>query len=104
MSKALHRTGHMPYASLIVGRVTRQNGNDRDEWFVEDDTGEIVVDFRSDHIPSIGTDVIVWGSARQNEIDEIAWCPLAKNIEKIARALDLSAGALLRKAERSPRR
>ena len=27
-----------------------------------------------------------------------------KNIEKIARALDLSAGALLRKAERSPRR
>ncbi len=27
-----------------------------------------------------------------------------KNIEKIARALDLSAGELLRKAERSPRR
>ena len=27
-----------------------------------------------------------------------------KNIERIARALDLSAGELLRKAERSPRR
>ena len=27
-------------------------------------------------IPSVGTDVVVWGFARQNEIDEIAWCPL----------------------------
>ncbi len=59
---------------IIAGTVTRQNGTDDDEWFVEDNTGEIVVDFRSDHVPGVGTAIFVWGTVSSSEIDEIAWC------------------------------
>ena len=62
---------------IIAGTVTRQNGTDDDEWFVQDNTGEIVVDFSSDHVPGVGTAVYVWGKVSSSEIDEIAWCPQA---------------------------
>ena len=59
---------------IIAGTVTRQNGSDDDEWFVADNTGEIGVDFRSDHIAGVGAAIFVWGTVSSSEIDEIEWC------------------------------
>jgi uncharacterized protein YdeI (BOF family) len=60
---------------IVAGQLTRRDGNDDDEWWFTDGTGEIVLDFPSNHIPAVGTPIYAWGKVASSEIDVIAWQP-----------------------------
>ena len=67
--------GNAPYEVILAGQLTRQDGNDDDEWWFTDGTGEVVLDFPSGHRPAVGAPIYVWGKTSSSEIDVIAWQP-----------------------------
>ena len=59
---------------LVRGSVTRLADDDHDELIFTDGTGEIVLDFPSDHVPALGSSIIAYGSVSSGpEVDVYAW-------------------------------
>ena len=59
---------------LVRGRVTRLADDDHNELIFTDGTGEIELDFPSDHVPVIGSAIIAYGSVSSDpEIDVFSW-------------------------------
>ena len=61
---------------LVRGSVTRLADDDHNELVFTDGTGEIELDFPSNHVPALGSSIIAYGSVSSDpEIDVSAWSP-----------------------------
>ena len=60
---------------VILGGALTGPTSDSEEWVFSDGTGEIVLDFPSDHIPAVGTPIYVLGTVSSSEIDVAEWEP-----------------------------